>query len=511
MASLKLHLPLLVLILMGGDPIRAADYHVDSRFGDDHNPGTLTTRPWKSLKKVNSTIFKPGDRILFAAGSRYSGILKPKGHGKKGQPISIGSFGKGPRPVIEAKGAHPAALLLKNIDHWEVRGLELSNTGKSRVAGRFGVLVSNDLIPVARHIVLQDLLVRDVNGAFKKENDSGAAILVTQEGKSDRRFDDILIAGNTIRNCSRNGIVIKGGPLRGPNWNPSTGVVIRRNLIEGVGGDGILPTTCKAPLVEWNVMRKCARLGKAGGAAAGMWPWACDDALFQFNEVSGHKAWIDAQAYDCDYSCRNTTFQYNLSYDNEGGFMLICSPGIHGKGWLKENAVNQGSRIRYNLSINDGSRTTNGEKHFFSPPFSITGNSTQDTLIEKNLIIIPKKKDPKIDTNLLHFGTWGGKSAVNTRIRENIFLLKPGQRGTFAFHKTARQTLLENNTFIGNVTPLKPFPHVTTKNNRFSKKAPDEVVIEGSKDELKTFRRFLATKGNPQDKSGVEIRWVPLN
>lgn len=489
-------------------PAHAADYHIDSRTGDDHHPGTQPTQPWRSIAKVNSITFKPGDRILFAAGSNYTGSLKPLGRGAEKQAIQIDRFGEGPKPSIHAQGQHRAALILENVDHWEIRNLELSNTGKSRKPGRYGILVSNETIPIAQHLVLQNLLVRDVNGAFKKDTSSSAAIFITQKGKTNRRFDQILIADNVIRNCSRNGIVIKGGPLRGPKWNPSTGIIIRKNLIEGVGGDGILPTNCKAPLVEWNTMRNCPRLGKEGGAAAGMWPWACDDALFQFNEVSGHKAWIDAQAYDCDYSCRNTVFQYNLSYDNEGGFMLICSPGIHSKGWLKENALNHGSRIRYNLSLNDGSRTTRGEKHFFSPVFSITGNSTQDTLIQSNLIIIPKKPDPRIDTRLIHFGTWGGKSAVNTRFRSNTFVLLEEQKGSFGFHKTSRKTVIENNTFHGRVSPLTKRPHHTLQNNHFLPSPSTEVTIKGPQLELDTFRKFLAAKGNPQTKHGIKIKWL---
>jgi hypothetical protein len=488
---------------------KATDYHIDSRTGNDANPGTEATRPWKSLTKVNSMTFQPGDSILFAAGSRYTGLLSPNGRGQKGKPIRIDHYGRGSLPLIEAQGEHPAALLLKNVDCWEVRHLELSNTGPTAIAGRYGILISNDLIPVARHFVLQDLLVRDVNGSVQKQPDSSAAIYVTQGG-SNFRFDEILIAGNIIRNCSRNGIVIKGGPLRGPDWNPSTKVIIRKNLIEGVGGDGILPTSCKAPLVEWNIMRDCPRLGEECGAAAGMWPWACDDALFQFNEVSGHKAWVDAQAYDCDYSCHNTTYQYNLSYDNEGGFMLLCSPGIQNKGWLKDNAINQGSRVQCNLSINDGSRTTAGKKHYFSPTFSITGNSTQDTVIEGNLIIIPKKPDPKMDTKLFHFGTWGGNSAINTRIVKNTFILLDGQEGTFEIDKTARRTLIEANTFYGKVTSPSPSPHVIDKSNRYLNTTPIEVTLTGSAEKLTTFKRFLAVKQNPQEKKGIKIKWITL-
>ncbi|MEI9970842.1 MAG: hypothetical protein WDO73_01640 [Ignavibacteriota bacterium] len=46
-------------------------------------------------------------------------------------------------------------------------------------------------------------------------------------------------------------------------------------------------------------------------------------------------------------------FQYNYSHDNEGGFMLICTPGRRN---AQDNIGNQGTVIRYNISHNDRSR-----------------------------------------------------------------------------------------------------------------------------------------------------------
>ena len=62
-------------------------------------------------------------------------------------------------------------------------------------------------------------------------------------------------------------------------------------------------------------------------AAAGIWPWDCDDTIIQFNEVSGMKGTVDGQGFDSDFLCRRSLFQYNYSHNNDGGFMLICTPG----------------------------------------------------------------------------------------------------------------------------------------------------------------------------------------
>lgn len=80
-------------------------------------------------------------------------------------------------------------------------------------------------------------------------------------------------------------------------------------------------------MIEYNVMRDCPDMLPDTEAAAGIWPWSCDNTLVQFNEVSGHKAPWDAQGFDSDWNCRGTVIQYNYSHDNYGGLVLVCNDG----------------------------------------------------------------------------------------------------------------------------------------------------------------------------------------
>ena len=47
-------------------------YFVDAKNGDDDNSGNQLDSPWKSLEKINSIIFEPGDNIYFKRGTSYS-------------------------------------------------------------------------------------------------------------------------------------------------------------------------------------------------------------------------------------------------------------------------------------------------------------------------------------------------------------------------------------------------------------------------------------------------------
>ncbi len=127
-------------------------YHIDSISGDDGNDGTKPSAPWQTLEKVNSMLFRPGDTILFRCGTVYQGQLRPRGSGLVDRPISIRSYGTGNRPRIDAQGEHQDSMLLKNIEYWEVSGLELTNLGPSRKPGRTGLRIVADGCGTLHHI-----------------------------------------------------------------------------------------------------------------------------------------------------------------------------------------------------------------------------------------------------------------------------------------------------------------------------------------------------------------------
>jgi hypothetical protein len=431
-------------------PAVAAVYYVDSNQGDDSNSGLSEQQAWKSLEQVNEAVFSPGDRILFRAGSRYTGQLKPQGSGSPENPIQVDQYGEGGLPRIDGLGQVQSTVLLKDVEGWEIRNLEITNKGDELGRGRRGVHIVNETLQTARHFVLERLYVHDVNGAIEKSRHSGIAILAEVSERRTHRFDGLVIENCYIRDCSRDAIRIWGVYDR-HRWSPSLNVVIRNNLIEGVGGDGIVPVGCDGVLVEYNTMRNCPRLPAAGGAAAGIWPWGCDNTVIQYNEVSDHKAWVDAQGFDSDYNCNNTIIQYNYSHDNEGGFLLICCPGNEKHGSLsRTERRNTGTIIRHNISINDGYKETEGGRPYFSPTFHITG-PVENTKIYNNIIVVPKKANARIDRSIVGMDNWGGSWPVDTLFSNNVFMV--AGTADFEFGKD-RGTAFTGNLYFGKFDAL---------------------------------------------------------
>lgn len=400
-------------------------YYLDSAHGDDANTGLASEHAWQSLEKVNAGEFTAGDRILLRAGSQWKGFLAPGGSGKEGRPIRITRYGSGPMPRLDAAGKFLTTLYLHNAEYVEVSDLDIANTCTVRVPGLAGVRVSLADFGTGRHLYLRRLAVHDVSGSLVKSEGGGNGIFCECGGsKVQSRFDDLRIENCRLTRTDRNGITMSGYWSRA-DWHPSLHVVIRGNLLEDIGGDGIVPIGCDGALIERNVLQGGRQ--RCDDYAAGIWPWSCDNTTVQFNEVSGMKGTRDGQGFDADWNCRNSLFQYNYSHDNDGGFMLICNDG---SSKMPYSLGNVGTVIRYNISQNDGERT-----------FQISG-PCRDTQIYNNVFYIGKGLRPYA----IQAGNWGGDWSENTLFANNIFYVV--EKATFDLGGM-RRTVFQNNVFYG--------------------------------------------------------------
>ncbi len=395
-------------------------FYIDSNTGNDSNTGLSPENAFASLNKINSIELLPGTKVLLKSGTKYQGPVVFTGSGTSAQAIIISSYGGNEKPLIEGKGIEKYAVKIYNSSYLEFKNIEITNTGNEPEAGRRGIIIEAKDCKLSKHIILDNLFIHDVNGSLVKKDGGGSAILWQNHGSAIKtKFDSLIIQNCHIKNCTRNAINSRGYTNR-ENWYPSTNVIIRNNLIEGVPGDGIVPIGTDGAIIEYNVMRNCPDVMPVGDAVAGIWPWSSDYTLIQFNEVSGHKAKWDAQGFDSDWNCINTTIQYNYSHDNYGGFLLVCNNGA------KYNTpVNIGTKntiVQYNISVNDGIRPYETHRSWFSPIMHISG-PVENTLLFSNIFIIPEKQKTEIDRTVVQMDNWGGPWPNKTFFFKNTFSL----------------------------------------------------------------------------------------
>jgi hypothetical protein len=437
---------LLILLLFSATlMLRAATYYVDSVRGDDSNSATSPNTAWKTLAKVNVTEFHPGDRVLFRSGAVWRGQLVLRGSGDEGSPIVIGRYGSGARPHIDAAGQFEDAIRLYNVQFIELRDLEVTNHGQEPAARR-GVHIFLDNFGTAKHIVVTGLYIHDVNGSNgdgDSGKDNGGIIFRTVGDKRPSRFDGLTIERNIVWKVDRSAIAGQSYHWRRTEWFPSLHVLIRDNFVDDIGGDGIVPWATDGAIIEHNIALNCNR--RAGSYNAGIWPWSTDKSLFQLNEAAFTRTTLDGEGFDSDFNSRRTLFQYNYSHDNEGGFMLICTPGKLNK----DNLGNIGTEVRYNISRNDRTRI-----------FNLSAAS--QTSVHDNAIYV----GPRIDLQMLIATDWDGW-ANGALFRNNSFYVQGTARyghqvsrnkdGTYGIGPgwgPAKNIVFEGNHYFGkNIDP----------------------------------------------------------
>ncbi|MFB7374757.1 right-handed parallel beta-helix repeat-containing protein [Streptomyces sp. NPDC056222] len=382
-------------------------YFIDCGSGSDSASGTSPGSAWDSLEKASAVTYGAGDRILFRRGSTCDGVFAPTGSGAEGAPVKVDAYGKGAKPRIRGGGAR-AAVLLENVEQWELRNLDVSNKGAAPgpTERRAGILFRLTDFGTGEHYVVDDVDVHDVNGSDHKDPDpSGGILFVVRGTATPTRFDGITVTDSTVQHVDRTGISTASSwgrrpehPHSGaPGWAPNTDLTIRNNKVIDVGGDGIVLQHGHHALVEHNYVDGFNM--RSAGYNVGIWAWNFDDAVYQYNEVTGGHGTLDSQAFDFDGGNNRNVYQYNYSHDNEGGFLLVCNA----TGMTSADNV-----FRYNVSI--------GDRNTWSPPYGVISvvcpAATTNTQVYNNTVVTGETGTAMVSDN--------GKGGVT--FRNNIFV-----------------------------------------------------------------------------------------
>ena len=208
------------------DSVAGTVYYVDSAAGNDANNGTSETTAWATLDKVNSTVFKPGDKILFKSGATFIGKLMPQGSGNEQEgPICIDKYGGDTLPIINSKGTGEnfgAVISLLNQEYWEISNLELTAPSNGESARRVGVRVAAKDYGTVDHVYVTNCYIHDIacdiakspSGAQSEAGGDlwygagggGISFLTVEGGDSiPSAFNDILVDNNIVKQVGRSG------------------------------------------------------------------------------------------------------------------------------------------------------------------------------------------------------------------------------------------------------------------------------------------------------------------
>jgi len=371
----------------GGAPASACSgatsgaYYLDSAAGSDSNDGMSPATAWKTLAKINSVTFQPGNNLCLKAGGSWIGQLAPKGSGTSAAPIVIdeyGGSGSSPRPLLAAGTADADTVYLLNQQYWEINNLEVTNK-KSSVGDYRGISINGQNGGTLSHIYIRKCFVHDVTGqvmwiggstsdnapgitfqtGWDASKRTGGIVFDVQAGTGTAvktRFNDVLVEDNVVEDCSFGGIIFKQldgtvhwgtrSSATSATWTPHTNVVVRGNYLSQLntayGCNTIYMTNVQGGLIEQNVAN--------GAGTSAIELYYTDSVTVQRNETFGttvKAGGADSNGMDTDSSTTKTVIQYNYFHDNGDG-ILLCQFNF-GDSVIRYNILQNNSRYQIYL------------------------------------------------------------------------------------------------------------------------------------------------------------------
>ncbi|NPA94110.1 MAG: right-handed parallel beta-helix repeat-containing protein [Thermodesulfobacteria bacterium] len=93
LANVSTVLILFMLVLLTASQVHAQTYYVDAISGNDGFSGISPDMAWRSLRKISTKRFQPGDQVLLKRGQVFHGALSIVSSGIDGAPVEIADYG----------------------------------------------------------------------------------------------------------------------------------------------------------------------------------------------------------------------------------------------------------------------------------------------------------------------------------------------------------------------------------------------------------------------------------
>ena len=398
-----------VLVAIVGSSLEGAVYHINSQVDFDF---------YKEAE------FRPGDTIVFKRGAVFNGMFSPAGSGTDKASIRLKAYGEGSKPIINALGKHTAGIFLKNVEFWEIDGIEITNTdGTDEDQGTlFGIYVlARDTGKTHHHIHITNCHIHDVNGKVAGKGRGGIHIHV--EGDKPAKFHDVRIVGNRIERVGGVGIgnnsphakILFDDEAEDQSANYFwTKVYVASNFIDHTGRNSIIARVSKDAVYEYNTLANSSRYSTGHS----IFCFNTRGIKIQYNEVYGNvgEGGRDRGAFDADYNCTHTYIQYNYSHDN----LWFC-------GVMKRPT--RYVYIRYNISQNDkegiyfyGFEREQKADHIY------IYNNTHYVSKDLDVEVFCENRTPLnsvFENNIFYFegaGRWGQNAkGINLRFNNNLY------------------------------------------------------------------------------------------
>jgi hypothetical protein len=193
-------------IALSAGSAQATDYYVSTQ-GNDLNSGTSSSTPWRTLARVSSLTYQPGDTINLRRGNGLTqGVwletLNLEGSGTPTNPILVRPYGPGLRPIIAPGTVDSTAVRVDGGGGWKITGLAVANA-------RWGIELKYDMVE-REFVWLEDLNIYNMDNTYNSNHEGkfnfvSAGIAIRQwpnDAGRDTFLHDLTIKNVTINNAN---------------------------------------------------------------------------------------------------------------------------------------------------------------------------------------------------------------------------------------------------------------------------------------------------------------------
>jgi hypothetical protein len=372
-----------LLVALAGVPATTTTYYISSSSGSDSNDGTSPRTPWQTLSKLNGTTFATGDIINFKAGGSWNGNWTVRGNGTSARPITVQSYGTGPRPRFSNPRGH--CIDVRGKSGWKFAGLAFYDSQQA-IYLNYCTDMDKD------YISIQDCFFKDIFKPFSPNNQDetecwGSAVYLDHDDAA-KTLAGVRVRDVTIKHC----IALNCGGLFFSAANRRlTGA--DRDLTENVTIDGCTSQGC-----PYNTMciqninhvrvKNCVLVHNGGSASISVGGvdvlfGLCADDVLEDTEIGWRGLYAgnpDGGGFDYEEDCHGSSCRNCDVHDCAGyGVMYYTLPqaGVDTKSNLFRNNGNRGTSGYQKATIHvtyDPSRgTVSGNTYYL-----LSGNTWTD-------------------------------------------------------------------------------------------------------------------------------------
>ena len=348
------------VLIFGTVSAKAATYYVSQSSGNDRWTGRAprpngSRGPWKTLARA-STNYVAGDRILLKCGDTWNEEFHPKGSGTPGNPIVIGSYAGGAKPVIDRQDYTKDLIGIHLADQagYKIVGIEFARC----MTGIYAEY--SDGSPTRRFIWIEDCYFHDslLYGHYEtypNPRNIGLGVCFF----SHERDNKIVLADITIKNCVFRRLASGVWTNSPDNFNKNASYIYNfgNMTFEGCLFEEGYQWQLGIRGVDGGAVRNCVThdIGRGfrafNGVAGAMFfrckNWVFEDSEWGFIDIGLGSA--DGEAFDFEGNCDNMTMRRCLFHDTDGPCFLLCcyaSDGHPHMGIRMENCVLNGKARR---------------------------------------------------------------------------------------------------------------------------------------------------------------------